>query len=86
MGQQLFDPAIELRRQAREHVLEVSPRIPAIELVVESRPGSMRRLTTVCATQSATVGLADAAPARVTHSMAPFLFGLVPDRLLAGAL
>lgn len=31
MGQQLFDAAIQLRGQSREHVLEVSPRIAAIE-------------------------------------------------------
>src|SRR5438105_1981933 len=32
VGQQLLDPAVQLRGQPREHVLEVDPRLVAIEL------------------------------------------------------
>jgi len=32
MRQQLFDPAVQLRRQPRQHVLQVSPGIVPIEL------------------------------------------------------
>src|SRR5436190_7233790 len=32
MGQQLLDSAVQLRRQPREHVLEVGPRVSPVEL------------------------------------------------------
>ena len=32
VGQQLFDPAVQLRRQPGQHVFEISPRLVPIEL------------------------------------------------------
>ena len=32
VGQQLFDPAVQLRRQPSQHFLEVSPRLVPVEL------------------------------------------------------